>query len=37
MYMPAGGTPADIYGYGRVLWQIITGEASAGAECRLPR
>ena len=35
----AGTQAVDIYGFGRVLWQIITGESIAGGEgrCRLPR
>ena len=37
--MHAGSVAADIYGFSRVLWQIITGDTDAWTEAkmRLPR
>ena len=36
-HLTAGDTAVDMYGYGRVLWQIITGGAVGEGNFRPPR
>jgi hypothetical protein len=33
----AGNAAVDVYGYGMVLWQILTGESVYQEEKRMPR